>query len=435
MTDPGGGSEALERARAEFHALYSHAPTHLVQAPGRVNLIGEHIDYCGLSVLPMAIQRHVRLLVRRREDAVIRIASSARSYELRTFELAETIPRYAGGDWGNYVKAAAQAMIRHLASSPGGHPSDTPLRGFEGLIDADLPLAAGLSSSSALVIASGLALLVANGLETPELSDAGQTPGTGPGALTRAQLAGHLAHGERYVGTAGGGMDHAVCLLARAGTALRVDFEPLRTTPIPIPEDWRFVVAHSFVAAEKSKSALAVYNQRTRQSREAQEIVWDAMSTSGGSGGYQDLLVEHVPHELLIAAEDHLHPMLRRRFRHVVTEAQRVNRAEAALEAGDLERFGEILTASHLSLRDDYEVSTVELDELVKIMEEAGAAGARLTGAGLGGCAIGVCADAEVETVSDALRAEFYERRFPPGEVVEYPFVAHPSDGASVDRL
>ena len=419
----------------EFHALYSHPPTHLVQAPGRLNLVGEHIDYCGLSVLPMAIQRRVRLLARPRDDAEVRVASSAWDYELRTFELAEAIPRYPAGDWGNYVKAAAQAMVHHLASGPGDHPSGVPLRGFDGLIDSDLPLAAGLSSSSALVIASGLALLAANGLEIPALADAGGGPEASQRVLTRARFAGYLAHGERYVGTAGGGMDHAICLLARAGTALRIDFEPLRTTPIPIPEDWKFIVAHSFVRAEKSRSALSVYNQRTRQAREAQEIVWDALSASGGSGSYPDLLVEHVPHELLVAAEDTLPPTLRRRFRHVITEAQRVNWAEAALEAVDLGRFGEILTASHRSLRDDYEVSTVELDELVGIMEEAGAAGARLTGAGLGGCAIGVCTGAEVETVCDALRADFYGRRFPPGEVVDYPFVAHPSDGASVQRL
>jgi galactokinase len=435
VTDPGGASETLERVRKEFHALYSHPPTHLVQAPGRVNLIGEHIDYCGLSVLPMAIQRRVQMLVHPRDDAEVRVASSAYSYELRTFELAEAIPRYAGGDWGNYVKAAAQAMVRRLASGAGGHPSGAPLRGFDGLIYADLQPAAGLSSSSAVVIASGLGLLAANGLKVPPLAREGSGPDASQRAVTRAQLAGHLAHGERYVGTAGGGMDQAVCLLARAGTALRIDFDPLHTKPIPIPEDWKFVVAHSFVAAEKSKSALAVYNQRTRESREAGETVWDALSTSGGSGGYPDLLVEHVPHELLIDAEDTLHPTLRRRFRHVVTEAQRVNWAEAALEAHDLNRFGEILTASHLSLRDDYEVSAVELDELVKIMEEAGAAGARLTGAGMGGCAIGVCTSAKVEAVCEALRAKFYGRRFPPGEVVEYPFVALPSDGASVTRL
>jgi galactokinase len=435
LTDSGGGPEALERSQEEFQALYSHPPAYLVQAPGRVNLVGEHIDYCGLSVLPMAIERRVRLLARPRQDAQVRIASTAWNYELRTFQLAEAIPRYPGGDWGNYVKAAGQAMVRHLASGPIDDAKGIPLRGFDGLVYSDLPLAAGLSSSSALVIASGLAFLAANDLAVPALHDAEGELDASHKAITRAQLAAHLAHGERYVGTAGGGMDHAVCLLARTGTALRIDFEPLHTTPIPIPEDWRFIVAHSFVRAEKSRSALSVYNQRTRQAREAQEIVWDAMNPSGGTGSYQDLLVDHVPHELVIAAEDNLHPMLRRRFRHIVTEAQRVHWAEAALETGDLGRFGDILSASHLSLRDDYEVSTVELDELVKIMLEAGAAGARLTGAGLGGCAMGVCTESEVEAVCDAVRTDFYGRRFPPGEVVEYPFVAHASEGASVTSV
>lgn len=435
MTHTEGAPTGLARSRREFQSVYSESPTHLVRAPGRVNLVGEHIDYCGLSVLPIAIQRRVTLVMRPREDTRVRVTSSAFDFELRTFELGEAIPRYPGGDWGNYVKAGVQAIVAHLASRPVNHRSGVPLGGFDGLIESDLPPAAGLSSSSALVVASGLATLAANGLEVTPLSDASRNADARQGILSRAQLAGNLAHGERYVGTAGGGMDQAVCLLARAGKALRIDFEPLRTTPIPIPEDWRFVVAHSFVRAEKTKSALSIYNQRTRQAREAQEIVWDALNPSGGSGSYSDLLADHVPHELLVAAEDNLHPMLRRRFRHIVTEAQRVTRAQAALETADLSRFGEILTESHRSLRDDYEVSIVELDDLAGIMEEAGAAGARLTGAGLGGCAIGVCAGAQVDAVCDALRADFYARRFPTGEVTGYPFVADASDGASVAVL
>ncbi len=118
-----------------------------------------------------------------------------------------------------------------------------------------------------------------------------------------------------------------------------------------------------------------------------------------------------------------------------MSEAQRVEQAEAALRAKDMTRFGQLMTASHASLRDDFEVSTSELDELVRITREAGAAGARLTGAGLGGCAIAVCTDAAAQKVCDALREEFYGHRYAPGEVTRYPFIARPSAAASVTKL
>jgi galactokinase len=434
MTEPNEVRDEVDRMREEFATIYSESPTHLVEAPGRINLIGEHIDYCKLPVLPMAIERRVRLFLRPRDDAEVRVTSTAQDYALRTFALSEAIQRYPAGDWGNYVKAAAQVIVRHLAmGGAGGAGSKLPIRGLDILIDSDLPLAAGLSSSSALVIACALGLLAANGQELPALDAPG--PDGAKSQRIRSHFAGELARGERYVGTAGGGMDQTVCLLARAGAALRIEFEPFRAVPVPIPAEWRFVVAHSLTRAEKSKSALTIYNQRARQCREAQEAVTDTLTRSGSSGGYPDLVAQYDTHELMVAAEDSLHPMFMRRFRHVITEAQRVEEAGAALEAGDAVRFGDLMNASHASLRDDFEVSTPELDELVQIMLEAGAAGARLTGAGLGGCAIGVCLRDQVEPVCDALRDRFYGRHYAPGEVTEYPFVAHPSAGASVTRL
>ena len=434
MTGPGETTREPDRMHEQFATIYSEPPTHLVEAPGRINLIGEHIDYCKLPVLPMAIERRLRLYLRPRTDTEVRVTSTAWDYSLRTFTLSEAIQRYPAGDWGNYVKAAAQVIVRHLSSGGTSRAeSNSSLRGVDILIDSDLPLAAGLSSSSALLIACALGLLAANGQELPPLDAPG--PDGARSERIRAHFAGELARGERYVGTAGGGMDQTVCLLARAGAALRIEFEPFRVTPVQIPSEWRFVVAHSLTQAEKSKSALTVYNQRARQCREAEEAVTDTLTRSASSGGYPGLVAQYDVHELMVAAEDSLHPMFLRRFRHVVSEAQRVEDAEVALKAEDLSRFGGLMDASHASLRDDFEVSTPELDELVGIMLEAGAAGARLTGAGLGGCAIGVCTRDQVESVCEALTTRFYERQYAPGEVTEYPFVAHPSAGASVTRL
>ena len=385
------------------------APTLLVQSPGRINLIGEHIDYNDLSVLPMAIGRHVRLLVRPRTDTRVRIASLAPGFAPREFTLGTDIAPYPVGDWGNYVKAAAQALAR----------SHDALVGFDAMLDSTLPVAAGLSSSSALVIGVALALLGAN--------DRTWDP---------VPLAELMARAERYTGTQGGGMDQAICAGAVAGTASRVDFAPLRITPVPVPTDWRFVVAHSLSRAEKSGGAQQTYNRRTVECREALERVAHAIGSSGGSGrGYRDLLAAHHATELVAIGARVLEGDLLKRFRHVVTEADRVRRAEAALRASDLATFGALLSASHASLRDDYEVSSPALDELVGIAERAGAVGARLTGAGMGGCIIAAARAREVEGVLDRLRAEFYLPRAPTGPLGDHLFLADPAGGAAVARL
>jgi galactokinase len=387
-------------------------PTLFVRSPGRINLIGEHIDYNNLSVLPMAIGRHVRLVVRPRADARVRIASLSPGFGAREFALGPEIPPYPVGDWGNYVKAAAQALAR----------SHEGLHGFDAALDATLPVAAGLSSSSALVIGVSLALLSANGRTWEPVA-----------------LAEQMAQAERYTGTQGGGMDQAICAGAVEGTASRVDFAPLRITPVPVPTDWRFVVAHSLSRAEKSGAAQTTYNRRTVECREAVERVaqhWAGRRAGGPAGGepasYRRLLATHEVAELVAVGEQVLDGDLLKRFRHVVTEADRVRRAEDALRTADLATFGTLLSASHASLRDDYEVSSAALDELVGLAEAAGAAGARLTGAGMGGCIIAAAQAGSVEGVLDRLRKEFYLPRSAPEPMADHLFLAEPAGGARV---
>ena len=402
--------------RAAFDAHFGPpGPTLFVRSPGRINLIGEHIDYNNLSVLPMAIGRHVRLLVRPRADGRVRIASLSSGFGAREFLLGPEIPAYPVGDWGNYVKAAAQALAR----------SHDGLHGVDAALDTTLPVAAGLSSSSALVIGVALTLLGANGRTWDPVA-----------------LAEEMAQAERYTGTQGGGMDQAICAGAVEGTASRVDFAPLRITPVPVPSDWRFVVAHSLSRAEKSGGAQATYNRRTVECREALERVWERVgkrgrSGSGGRGGrgYRELLAEREAGELVKIGEQVLEGDLLKRFRHVVTEADRVRRAEAALRKADLPTFGALLSASHTSLRDDYEVSSPALDELVGIAEGAGAEGARLTGAGMGGCIIAAVPAARVERVLDGLRKDFYGPRAPSGPLGDHLFLADPAGGAMVTQL
>ena len=418
-------------------------------APGRVNLIGEHTDYNGLPVLPIAIDRDIRVDFRVVDAPVVRLDSPSPRFAPFQFRLDRPIEAAPRGDWSNYVRAAARGLLEH------GIPLE---RGIAGTVTGDVPIASGLSSSSALVVASALALLRANGVEVR-----GGVPGSGETrGLPRLELAALMARAERFVGLEGGGMDQAACLHGIAGHALRIDFDPLRVTPVPVPKGWRWVVASSLMRAEKSVGARDAYNERARQCREALKVLQDVVGVGrvpvlersepgigSGSGKdeaarrvadagpraptYRDLVASGDPHDLLRGARHALAPVLFRRFRHVVTEGRRVALAERAMRAGDMTCFGDLMVRSHESLRDDYEVSTDELDEIVSVALEAGAAGARLTGAGFGGCAVALCDVATVAPVLKALAARFYEPRLggpPTGDVM---FTAKPSGGARVD--
>ena len=358
-------------------------------APGRVNLIGEHTDYNGLPVFPIAIDRAVRIDFRVTGEAMVQLRSPVARFAPLTFQLKRPIAAADQGDWSNYVRAAARGLMEHGVELR---------RGIEGMVSGDVPIASGLSSSSALVVASALALLKANGVGV----------GGGEAAISRLELAALMARAERLVGLEGGGMDQAACLHGVEGHALRIEFEPLRVTPVAVPEGWRWVVASSLVRAEKSAGAREAYNERARECREA---------VGGMGGGYRDLVADPDLDGVLRRASRILAPVLFRRFRHVVTEGHRVALAEQAMRNGDMGRFGKLMVQSHESLRDDYEVSTTDLDEMVGIALGAGAAGARLTGAGFGGCIVALCEEGAVARVMEALATRFYAPRLvgPPG--------------------
>ncbi|HXL53793.1 MAG TPA: galactokinase [Gemmatimonadales bacterium] len=377
---------------------------HVVRAPGRVNLIGEHIDYCGLSVFPMALRRSVRIEFSPRSDREMRLANRDPGFAPSAFALSESIPPGPAGDWSNYARAAAQALARRFPA----------LRGIDARVETDLPIAAGLSSSSALLVAIALAIMHANRVTMASL-----------------ELMDLLARGERYVGTAGGGMDQAIILGARAGCASRIDFHPLRLTPTAVPSGWRFIVAWSLVHAEKSGGAQQAYNERTRQCDEARRLVASRRGLPEDTA-YAALLAAASVDELLKVAGASMPQVLSRRFRHVLTEGARVRQAEAAMAAGNLEAFGQLLDSSHQSLRDDYEVSHAELDRLVELAREAGAAGARLTGAGFGGSIVALCRVERAPEVVSVLREKFYAPRGVADDVERHVFVAEPSAGAEV---
>ena len=298
-----------------------------VQAPGRVNLIGEHIDYHGLPVLPIAIDRRIRIRFRARGDRRI-CASSATPFGRREFAWTGDLQPVAAGDWENYLRAAASAVASRWGVGAG----------VDAWITSDLPAAAGLSSSSALIVAFALCLLAANGIEAGF-----------------EELMAILPEGEHFVGTRGGGMDHAAILASRAGCASLIEFAPLAVRHIAVPDDWAFLVAHSLDTAEKSGSARAAYNAR-RQAGTAALIRL-------GVASYREVIA--APQRQAEFLSRLASPEERDAFLHTTSEAARVAEAVVALEAGDAAAFGRLLTESQGSLRDRLHVSSPALDRLV----------------------------------------------------------------------
>ncbi len=364
--------------------------SHTIFVPGRVNLIGEHIDYHNLAVLPMAIGRGIYIEYRPRTDSVVRAVSTSEGAE-SDFDLSYN-GRANPGSWTNYLLAAKTiAQERWRVKF-----------GLDAALTSDLPSAAGLSSSSALLIGFTIALLRANGVE-PSISE----------------LMDVLPEGEQFVGTRGGGMDHAAVLAGRPGCALHINFSPLELTPVPIPAAWRFLVAHSLTRAEKSGAVREKYNalrvagisalEKLRLPSYAAALdVWESLSLNG------------------------LDETERRVFLHVCQEARRVHQSLEALQTDNFARFGLLLNQSHESLRNQLYISNAAVDTLVETAVRAGAAGARMTGAGFGGCIITLCHSHSVMEVQAALEERYYAKQLSLFDPDNHLFIAEPSAGALV---
>jgi len=337
-----------------------------------VNLIGEHTDYNGGLCLPFALPQRTYAAVGRRDDGVLRVASLQRDdgWEGR---IADIRPGSPGG-WASYVAG----VVAVLAARAGAD-----VLGADVLIDGRVPIGAGLASSAALSCSVAVALrdLV------PALA-----------GLDDAALAAAAVRGENeYAGAATGGMDQTVALGARDGHALLIDCRDLTLTQVPwtLP-DHEILVIDTRVHHELADGQYAA--RRTTCER-ACEIL--------GIGTLRDIDPSSLDDALLrLGADDEAV----RRVRHVVTENARVEAFVTALRDGDAERAGALMVASHVSLRDDYEVSCPELDLAVSAALAAGAQGARMTGGGFGGSAIALVAHAHVERVTAAVRAAYAAR-------------------------
>jgi len=378
------------RALEVFRQTYGPGPVSVFRAPGRVNLIGEHTDYAQGYVLPAALDRDLLLIARARPDGQVHLANVEPGFEPSRFALTPEIPSAPRGHWSNYARGAAQMLAADYAASVG----------VDALICGQapwgIPRGAGLASSSALTVAMALALAVANRLP-----------------LAGADLAEACSRAEWYVGTRGGIMDHFASLLARRSAALFLDCRPDRVTGtyswryVPLPDDVALVVIDS---GQRHCNTTPLYNTRVAEVqagaallsrrypqvthlRDAERLSWDAC---------EELLPERMTVAELEARGVSLPVLLkagiipddttlciRARCRHVITENARVLEAATALEAHDLKRLGALLSCAHASLRDDFAASTPEIEVLVELASHSpGVVGARLTGAGWGGCII-----------------------------------------------
>ena len=356
-----------------FADAYGRAPDGVWRGPGRVNLIGEHTDYNDGLVLPFALPWGVDAAVARTDDDIVEVRSRQRPDEPSRVPAADLAPGTPSG-WAAYASGVVWAMRE------AGHD----VRGARVMIDTDLPIGAGLSSSAALECSVAIAL--------NDLYDLGLTPQDLAALTQRAENA--------FVGAPTGGMDQNASLRARAGHALYLDMRSGGARNVPF--DLEAAGMRVLIIDTRVKHALvdSEYAQRRRECEEAAAIL--------GLPALRD--VEDL-NDALARLDD---PVLRRRVTHVVTENHRVNATVGLLRAGALREVGAMLNASHISLRDDFEVSSPELDTAVEAAFAAGARGARMTGGGFGGAAIALVAADAADAVRDAVAARFAAKDWRP---------------------
>lgn len=360
-------SRLIERFQSEFGAQ----PQRVFFAPGRINLIGEHIDYLGGTVLPAAIDRGIVAFLRRRDDRMLRLRSveQPNGVDINLDALpdrADALPE----SWSGYAIGMIRMYLRNVSS------------GFDLLFASNLPVGSGLSSSAALEVLTGY---IAQALSIDDFA---------MNEKQRIQLALDAQSVENnYIGVQCGIMDQFAVAMGKRDHALHLNTETLAYRYVPFKSDRHTIVVMN--SNRPRKLSESKYNERRTQCDDALSLIQRLRPQ------YENLVA--VPEEDLniLSAE----PILFKRARHAVTENLRVAEAITSLSAGHIERFGALLDESHRSLRDDYEVSCFELDSLQEISRAHPACiGSRMTGAGFGGCAIAL-----LETVDPAVVLDFAE--------------------------
>lgn len=375
-----------QRAHTGFLQHLGEAPAVLVQAPGRVNLIGEHTDYNDGFVLPCAIDFRTAVAARPRSDGRVRVLALDQNSAWDEFAIeAPFDPR---DDWSAYPRGFVAAW----------RAAGLALGGADLVITGDVPQGAGLSSSASLLVAIGQAFKALQGLDTL----------TGPAIARLAQKA-----ENDYVGCHCGIMDQMVSACGQPDHAVLLDCRSLETVAVPLPTGLAVLILHSNVKRGLVGSA---YNERRAQCEAAARFY--------GVPALRDLTEA----QLGGAAPSGLDEVAWRRARHVVTENARTLAAAHALRDGDLRQLGQLMAASHESMRDDFEITVPAIDELVALVHGAldGEGGVRMTGGGFGGCIVAVTTPARAQLAVERALSGY---RSPEG-LQATPYLCHASAGA-----
>ncbi|PKK27788.1 galactokinase 2, transcript variant X3 [Columba livia] len=361
----------LQKLKEMFLSKFGTAPEFYVRAPGRVNLIGEHIDYCGYAVLPMAIEQDILIAVKPVKSQVVQLANTDSSYldfstNVNNVQINKTKPQ-----WHNYFLCGLKGIQEHFGLN---NPT-----GMNCLLDGTIPPSSGLSSSSALVCCAGLVTLKANGK-----------------TLSKVELAEICTKSERYIGTEGGGMDQSISFLAEEGTLLAkskgLDWKDMSRLH-DVQSGLGVSLADMLTVVE------AVLHPEPYSAEEISKclgISLEELRSQGLSQNTQDVSTFK----------------LYQRAKHVYSEAARVLEFKKICNeapADAIQLLGELMNQSHISCREMYECSCPELDRLVDICLQFGATGSRLTGAGWGGCTVSMVPTDKLNTFMKNVRKAYYQ--------------------------
>jgi galactokinase len=350
-----------------FSATFGQVPGLIVQAPGRVNLIGEHTDYNDGFVLPAAINYSTWIAASARADRELHVVARDFDSQRAIVNLDAPMQQDPAAPWSDYLRGVVQELQKRGYRLAGGNL----------LVSGNVPAGAGLSSSASLEVALVRALT--------ELSDEAIDP-------TEAALVGQAAE-NNFVGCNCGIMDQLISARGQESSALLIDCQDLSTRSVSIPRDWEILIVHSGVKRGLVESE---YNTRRAQ-----------CETAAAFFGQKTL--RGVALEQLLAAEGKLDELSFKRARHVLTENERTLLAAEALSSGDMPTLARVMAESHVSMRDDFSITTPAIDRLVEILQQAGggSAGARMTGGGFGGCVVSIAPAAVIPQLMQAVEQHY----------------------------
>ncbi|MGL5419924.1 MAG: galactokinase [Plesiomonas shigelloides] len=358
-------SELIDNVKNAFKATLGYAPTHIVQAPGRVNLIGEHTDYNDGFVLPCAINYQTVVAAAKRDDNIVRVISVDYGNAQDEFDLTQEIAFQHDKMWANYIRGVVKCLLAR----------GFQFTGADIAVSGNVPQGAGLSSSAALEVVIGQTFKVLFNLE-----------------ISQAEIAlnGQQAENE-FVGCNCGIMDQMISAEGSQQHAMLLDCRSLETTSVSMPEELAVVIINS---NKKRGLVDSEYNTRREQC--------EAVAAIFGVKALRDVTLEQFNQK-----SHELDPLLRKRARHVITENYRTLDAAQALSQHDMQRMARLMAESHASMRDDFEITVAEIDTLVAMVKEVigERGGVRMAGGGFGGCVVALVPHdlvASVQAVVDA---------------------------------